>query len=551
MSTPTKPILPGYLLLALSLLSWAGCLAIASDRLLGLLINSSLLAGGALLISLPLGTLLAVAISKTSLLGRQILEHCLVAMLFIPLYVQAAAWQAVAGQTTAGQGGWLIADQWLTGWRGAIWVHGVAAIPWVVLIVTARLRKVPRELEEESLLDVADWRVLVRVSMPHAVAGMIAASLWVTVICFSEIAVTDLFQVRTFAEEVYTAASLGTLDGVVVPPAAIGVDLADVPKFAADELWLGTLAVILLVAAALAAISIWVPIANFVSPDTNWRWQLRRGGQSLAILVWLTAAAVLGAPLLGLVSKAGAIVERNDGQIVQSWSAVKTVTLVARSPWEHRREFSWSLLIACSATIASVAIAIVLAWGLRTGRLPKLPTALALSLGFAIPGPLLGVGIIHCLNQPPDSLFSGLTWFYDHTILAPVIAQFLRALPLVALILTAQFASLPQDILDSAQSDGAGWWRQLLSVALPWSWPTVVAAACMGLIVSIGDLAATLLVVPPGVSPLSVRIFGLLHYGAEDRVSALCLMMVLLLGVVAASAWQLQQLIQRRLNRED
>jgi len=535
----------GYLLLAASLLGWAICLAVASVRLRGLLINSTLLAGGTLLISLPLGTFLGVAIAKTSLWGRGLLQRSLIGLLFVPLYVQAAAWQAVAGQM-----GWLADPNWLTGWCGAIWVHGLAAIPWVVLFVSTTLRKVPREFEEEALQDAATWQVLLHVSLQRAVAGIVAAALWISVLCFSEIAVTDLFQVRTFAEEIYTAASLGTLSGVALQPAAEAIDLAEVPQFVVSELRLGTLAVILLVSASLATIWLWVPVTDFVSPATSWIWQLGRGGWSLALVAWLLTAMVVVAPLLGLIGKAGARVTPGDGEVVRDWSATKAATLVMSSPWQHRREFGWSAAIGGVATMAATATAIFLAWGLRTRRLPKLPTALLLSLGFAIPGPLLGVWLIRCLNQPPDSIFSTLTWCYDHTILAPVLAQFLRSLPLATLILAAQFASVPQDVLDSAQSEGAGWCRQLLSIALPWSWPAVTAAACMALIVSLSDLAATLLVVPPGVTPLSVRIFGLLHYGAEDRVSALCLVLALMLGVAATIAWQLPQLLNRWRNRE-
>ena len=529
----------GYSLLVLSLAGWAVCLLVASVRLRGLLVNSTLLAGGALLISVPLGTLLAVAIAKTSLGGRHFLERCLVVMLFVPLYVQATAWQAAVGQ-----GGWLVdvgwLAGWLTGWRGAIWIHGMAAIPWVVLFVAATLRKVPRELEEESLQDVAAWRVLWRVSLQHAVAGMVAAGLWVTVLCFSEIAVTDLFQVRTFAEEIYTAASLGTLDGLSVGE----------PSIVGSELWLGTLSIVFLVAAALTAIWIWVPVADFVSPASDWVWRLRRGRWVFSLLAWGILAGVVGLPLLGLLGKTGVVVTPSAEGVVQSWSAGKAATLVASSPWEHRRELGWSLMIGGVATGAAVVGAVLLGWGMRTRRLPSLSTALLLALGFAIPGPLLGVWIIGWLNHPGDSMLWPLTWCYDHTILAPVLAQFLRALPLATLIVGAQFASLPQDVLDSARSDGAGWWRQLTSIALPWSWPAVAAAGCMAMIVAMGDLAATLLVVPPGVSPLSVRIFGLLHYGAEDRVSALCLMLMLVLGGVVAIAWRLPQWLNQQIDGE-
>ena len=536
----------GYPLLILSLVGWAICLMVASDRLRGLLLHSTWLAGGALLVSLPVGTLLAAAIAKTSLWGRRVLERGLVVLLFVPLYVQATAWQAAIGQ-----GGWLVKGGWLAGWRGAIWIHGVAAIPWVVLFVVATLRKVPRELEEESLQDATAWRVLLRVSMQHAATGIVAATLWITVICFSEIAITDLFQVRTFAEEIYTAASLGTLDGFSsVDPANTAIDPTDVPQFAANELWLGTLAIVFLVSAALTAIWIWVPVSDFVSPTSDWIWQMRRGRWRVSIVVWSVTAVVVGLPMLGLLGKAGGQAAQSGDRIVQTWSVGKATTLVASSPWEHRRELGWSLMIGSVASFAALGVAILLAWALRTRRLPLLPTALMLALGFAIPGPLLGVWIIGWLNHPSDSMLAPLTWCYDHTILAPVLAQFLRALPLATLIVGAQFASLPQDVLDSARTEGAGWWRQLLNVVLPWSWPAVAAAACMAMIVSMGDLAATLLVVPPGVSPLSVRIFGLLHYGAEDRVSALCLMLTMVMGAGVMIAWRLPQVFDWWQNRK-
>ena len=329
------------------------------------------------------------------------------------------------------------------------------------------------------------------------------------------------------------------------------IDQIEVPQFVGSELWLGTLAVLCLVAAALAAIWIWVPIANFISPANDWIWQLGRGRWILSLAVWLLAGVVVGVPLVGLLGKSGAVITPQDGVAVEQWSPSKAAQLVAASPWEHRREFGWSLTIGAVAAIGATMFAVLVAWSLRTRWLPPLPTALALAFAFAVPGPLLGVWIIRWLNHPTDSMFAPLTWCYDHTILAPVLAQYLRALPLTTLIIGAQFSSLPQDVMESAESEGAGWWQRLFNLALPWCWPSVVAAVCMAMIVALGDLAATLLVVPPGVSPLSVRIFGLLHYGAEDRVSALCLMLILILAVVVTLAWQAMQFLHRRSNRDE
>ena len=109
--------------------------------------------------------------------------------------------------------------------------------------------------------------------------------------------------------------------------------------------------------------------------------------------------------------------------------------------------------------------------------------------------------------------------------------QTLRALPIVTLILWPTLASVPQAMLDTAATDGAGWWRRLLFIVVPQRWPALVAAWLVGLAMSIGELAATVLVVPPGPTTISVRIFSLIHYGVDDRVASICLALVL--GLVA------------------
>ena len=217
----------------------------------------------------------------------------------------------------------------------------------------------------------------------------------------------------------------------------------------------------------------------------------------------------------------------------------KALRLTASSPYEHRRELGWTLAIATAAATTATLLATWIAWLLRTNKLPAGTIACVLATGFAIPGPLLGIWVIKILNQPTDSWLAFLTWCYDHTILAPVLVQMIRALPLATLVLATQFATVSQDVLDSAASEGAGWWGRLWNIVLPSRWTAVVAAACMAFIVAAGDLAATLLVLPPGVSTISLRVFGLLHYGAADRVSALCLMLIVLIGSIATLAWTL------------
>src|SRR3954468_16072074 len=119
-------------------------------RVARLWLNSARLAFLTCLIALPFGTLLAAAIFKSDVPGRRAAALLLVGMLFVPLYLATGAWDAgfgIQGWHTISTNQHLAHQPWLPGWRAATWVHAMAAIPWVVLIVGASLRAVEAEIE--------------------------------------------------------------------------------------------------------------------------------------------------------------------------------------------------------------------------------------------------------------------------------------------------------------------------------------------------------------------------------------------------------------------
>jgi ABC-type Fe3+ transport system permease subunit len=235
---------------------------------------------------------------------------------------------------------------------------------------------------------------------------------------------------------------------------------------------------------------------------------------------------VAGIPLGNLVYKAGMHATLTNAGPVRSWSAAKVVERVAAAPAEFRGELWLSGRIGVAAATAALVVAIPLAWSMRHARrLPWLRLAF-LAFCLTVPGPLLGVGLVRLLNRPADSPLSLVAWLYD-TNFAPWLVQTVRALPLATLILWPALASVPQSMLDTAATDGSGWWGRLLRVALPQRWPAAAAAWLVGLAIAVGELAATVLVIPPQQSTaISVRIFQLLHYGVDDRVAAIGLVMV-------------------------
>jgi multiple sugar transport system permease protein len=63
-----------------------------------------------------------------------------------------------------------------------------------------------------------------------------------------------------------------------------------------------------------------------------------------------------------------------------------------------------------------------------------------------------------------------------------------RTLPFAAVILLAGLTSIPKDINDAADVDGAGYWRQLFYIRLPLLMPIMAVALLYGIIFTFTDL---------------------------------------------------------------
>lgn len=104
-----------------------------------------------------------------------------------------------------------------------------------------------------------------------------------------------------------------------------------------------------------------------------------------------------------------------------------------------------------------------------------------------------------------DSLFSPIDWTLrwlgliegnlhwlgnDTLAMASVIGvQVWRILPLAAVIISAGLMAIPQDVLDAAEVDGAGFWRKLFEVTIPLSLPVTAVATLFGAVLVFTDMS--------------------------------------------------------------
>ena len=393
-------------------------------------------------------------------------------------------------------------------------VHTAAAIPWVTLVVGLGVRLVRPELEEQALLDGRQRDVFCRVTLPRAAAAAGVAALWVLVSVAGEMTVTDIYQVRTYAEELYTGMAAG-----------------DGPWRGAASVMPGVLVVAWLSAAAVVVCRRLVPRDVHAPNRPRWTFRLGRWRWPAALLLAVLVLLIVGVPLGNLAFKAGVVVEQVGHERVRHWSLVKAVTMTATSPAAHRDDFAWSMAIGQTAAVASVLLAMPLAWWARRGGVRSMPAVAIAAIGLALPGPIVALVLIWLLNRPEPAL---LPWLYDRTILAPVLAVMAKSLPPAILIGWFALRSVPIETVEAAAVDGAGPVRRFLTVVLPQRWPAVGCIWLVALAVSIGDLSASYQVLPPGINPLSFRVFQMVHAGVEDQLAGICLSVWIMLAAIGA-----------------
>ncbi|HEV2968942.1 MAG TPA: ABC transporter permease subunit [Pirellulales bacterium] len=482
--------------------------------------NTLLLIAGTLAISIPLGTALAVALYRTDIYFRRAAVAVLCLLLVVPLYLQAAAWQAGFGAS-----GWftlLTASPYqaglLEGWRGAIWVHAVAAIPWVTMIVGASVRLVEPGLEELALLDGAPWQVFMRVTLRQALPTIGLSAVWVAIGVATEMTVTDLFQtgatrLRTYAEEIYTQFALGTDPGPP-PTALVGVAVTSC---------LALFGVLLCM-----AVGRWRPQLS-QRPLLVFRLGRWRGFASG--LVGAGALGTVGVPLVSLIYKAGVTLTPAGNEISRGWSLVKCAESVAASPVRYDRELSWSLVIAVVAACSAMAVALPLGWLARRGPWGGLPALILAVAALSVPGPLIGMALIAVFNWPS---LPALNVLYDRSIVVVSSAQAIRAFPVAMFIVWHALRSIPNELLDAAALDGAGRWTRFWRIAFPLRWPALAVAWLAAFVVAIGELSATIMVTPPGVDTLGTRVAQMLHFNIQNELAALSLFLFLAGGILLA-----------------
>jgi iron(III) transport system permease protein len=489
----------------------------ASGELTPLVTNTLLLVGGTLAVALPLGVLLAILLFRTDMPGRQLLLGGTIFALFIPLPLLVAAWQGLLGS----DGFFPVwfwgsnADRpWSAGLVPAIWVHGLAGLPWVVLIVGIGLNSVESELEEEALLATGPRRVLWRVTLPRCRGTIAAAALWLILQTAAEITVTDVFLVPTVAEEIHTQFTMGGEDALA------RTLLVSFPGIALT--WVALLLLIPRLERSLPPLQLgFTPSQLFSLGRLRWLW--------LCGCVVASGAVFVG-PLLSLVWKVGL------AGTPRSWSAAHASRQLLVEADLYGVMVLETLAVALLTGALAAASALVACWTARHNRPLRVLLLSLVTLAWALPAPVVGIGlkelIMAIVRWLPLEPLPQLLYYGPSP--APIVwVHLLRFFPFAVAILWPAVRLVPMELRDAALLEGASPWQELWHIYVPATWRPLALCLMSVTALSLGEIGASVRVETPSWETFAKLLFDRMHYGVDNNVAALSLILLVEIAVAA------------------
>ena len=123
-------------------------------------------------------------------------------------------------------------------------------------------------------------------------------------------------------------------------------------------------------------------------------------------------------------------------------------------------------------------------------------------------------------------------WGLNTTYTGVIIAHTLIALPFMLRILTVNFESMPQELIDAAKNLGAGRWTTFWEVYFPMILPGLVAGSIFAFITSMEEFVLTFIIGAPRIQTIPTILYSYLGYNFM-RTNASVVSLILVIPNVA------------------
>ncbi len=195
-----------------------------------------------------------------------------------------------------------------------------------------------------------------------------------------------------------------------------------------------------------------------------------------------------------------------------------------------------SFILAGSTVATTLILGLFLNFHTQKHSIPNLrPLAQIASLGYALPGTILGLGILiytfwldkQFMRYLPESASSYLSWFLPGTFLILWLSYSIRFLSLSFSQIESGFSRIPLNINDAGRNLGNNTYRNLRRVQLPILRPTLFSAGIFVFVDAMKELPLILLLRPFNFETLATHIYNYASLGQIEEASLPALLIII------------------------
>lgn len=468
-------------------------LFLMESRKLMLLLKSLAFALSVSIGDIILGTLIASLLWQIRKKPMVYLRWIFLILAPVPQYIHALAWYSFLNRINMMLQFLGIGAMESQGWIISWFVQMMAYLPLAAALGLLGLELLDHGLIEASKIFYTDIKCFFRIAVPLAAPVILAGGGVLFVLCLTDFTIPSLFGVNPYSLEIFAEFSL-TNDPVKAYKAAL-------------PLLLVTAFIIMISQARLKRVFL-------KNSGVTKEWPV-----SLVFPKWFRLIQIVSVLFLFAQFIVPILVLTLD---INMWKNL-IFSLVSA-----RQEILTTFTISTLAVLFSIPVSLGASWyGEKSQKMQKM-LWLIMIFPLAVPAPLAGIGLVAIFNKP-------LIFDIYQTVLMPVFASMCRFMPITSIILLSHMLRFDRSLIEAAQilenKSYLIWWK----IKLPLMLPGIMVSSALVFIFSAGELGATLIVTPPGMSTLTIRIYNYLHYGASDTVSGLCsiiLLLCLLPGII-------------------
>lgn len=457
-------------------------------RQLVLLGRSLVIALSATVVALVLGLPVAIILAAKDLPLRRLFYFLVLIPVLIPSYVMAGAWIHLLSPT--GSVNTMLTNIFgpsagltVHSTAGCAWCLGISFFPLIAVILTTGLSQMDSNLQDIARLSTNWFGVLRYSTLPQIRPHLLASVCLVMIFVLAQYGVPSLLGINTYPVEIFAQFSAFYNDTAAVATA--------LPLIA-------VVIVLILFQQRIMRNHDYVRI----TPSSETKSPVRINKAK-----YFAAAFLIVLLLVTTIVPFGSVLAytRTPDQI---WFVLRA----------HSSDVINTSLLALSAAVISTVIAYPIGHYLAHShnRFSRVIDALSW-LPIAIPGTIIGLGVVELANgfsvlQKGESFCGSLLFAYIGMFTAFSIRVF-----------EASCRRADPNLAEAAAVDCRRLSQRLWHIDLPTHSGAFAASLILVFVLVVGELNATILLIPPGRETLAISIDNLLHYGANRTASALCL----------------------------